>query len=275
MVIAIYYVFSIFMTYIFTLLFNIDFTNLSNPLLYVLCLLAVVLGFVIAFIILILILYVFGLLRSKKGITNEFNHRFANSILRLGLHLMRTKVVVTGKDNIPVGNFILYANHQENYDILILKPIFNDHKLSFIAKEALTNLPLFGVWIKLLGNVFISRDADRSAAESIIKAIKQYKDGMSMGIFPEGKRAFGNELIDFKAGAFKLAMKPNADILIVTQYDVSKIFKKFPWKRYRCYVHIHPLLKYEEYKGLKSQEVSAIVKERIQNQLDVFKKTVK
>ena len=95
-----------------------------------------------------------------------------------------------------------------------------------------------------------------------------------MAIFPEGKRSFGNELIDFKAGAFKLAMKPKADILIATQYDTCKIFKSFPWKRYKVYVHIHPLLKYEEYEGLSSHELSNKVRDIIQKQLDIYKTTV-
>jgi 1-acyl-sn-glycerol-3-phosphate acyltransferase len=96
-----------------------------------------------------------------------------------------------------------------------------------------------------------------------------------MGIFPEGKRSFSNEMIDFKPGAFKLAIKPKADILIFVQYDTCTVFKKFPWKRYRVLVHVLPLLTYEEYKDMNSQEISAMVKNRIQNQLDIFKAQAK
>lgn len=270
-----YYLFMVFYAYIFTLIFNVDFSNFTNPWLYILSIVSLLLGVVFSFITQIAITHFVGILRKNKGNANKFNHKFGNSLLRLGLHLMRVKVVVTGRENIPKENFILVGNHQENYDILVLKPIFNDHPLSFIAKEALSRLPIFGRWISILGSVFISRDADRSAAESIIKGIRNYKSGMSMGIFPEGKRAFGNELIPFKPGAFKLAMRPKADILVVTQYDICKIFKKFPWRRLRVYVHIHPIIKYEDYEGMISQEVSEMVREQIQNQLDIFKEQVK
>ena len=272
---VLYYIISLSIAFLFTLLFNVDYTEFSNPLLYVGVGGSLLLGLILGFGVILFIIYLMGVIREKTPFDNKFNHRYANKILRFGQYLMRVKVIVTGKENIPEGNFILMSNHQENYDIIILKPIFKDHILNFIAKEALTKLPIFGRWIKLLGNIFISRDADRSAAVSIIKGIKQYKAGTSMGIFPEGKRAFGNDMIEFKAGAMKLAMKPKADILIATQYDVCKIFKKFPWRKYKVYVHISPVLKYEEFEGLRSQEVSAIVKERIQLQLDIFKKIIK
>lgn len=274
MFIASFYILTAIYTYLFSLLFNLDFTNLTNPWLYVLLLVSLLLSAIISFLTQILIAQIVGLLRQNKGFDDRFNHKFANSLLRLGIHLMRTKVVVTGRENIPSPdkNFVLMSNHQENWDILVLKPIFKDHIVNFIAKEALTKLPIFGRWIAILGNVFISRNADRSAAQSIIKGIRNYEAGTSMGIFPEGKRAFGNEMIEFKAGAMKLAMRPKADILIATQYDTCKVFKSIPWKRYVIRVHISPLLKYEAYEGLNSHEISAIVKSTIQEQLDKFKK---
>ncbi len=251
-------------------LFPVGWLDYADPLWYVFIALSLLIGFIVSFATQLLILKIVGELRKNKGMKNMFNHRFANSLLKLGLHLARVKVIVTGRENIPNKNFILVSNHQENYDILILKPIFQDHPLSFIAKEALRKLPIFGPWIDYLGNVFISRDADRSAAESIIKGIRNYKDGMSMGIFPEGKRSFGNDMIEFKAGAFKLAMKPKADLLIATQYDTCAIFKRFPWRRYKVYVHVHPIIPYDRYKDMNSHELSDFVKAEIQAQLDRF-----
>lgn len=276
MFIVLYYVVGLLYAYLLTLLFHVDFTDYTNPFTYILTIVALLIGLIVSFATVILFIFLLGKVRNNKEYDNKLNHKLANSILALGLHIMRVKVNVSGKENIPQDkNFVLVGNHQENWDILILKVIFKDKILNFIAKEALTRLPIFGVWIALLGNIFISREADRSAAESIVKGIRQVKKGTNMGIFPEGKRTFGNELIDFKAGAFKLAMKPKADILICTQYNTCTIFKKIPWKRYQVYVHIHPIYPYEEYEGLKSQEVSAEVKKRIQNQLDSFKETVK
>jgi 1-acyl-sn-glycerol-3-phosphate acyltransferase len=269
-----FYLFVAIYTLLFLWIFPVDFVAFQEFNWYLFLLLSILIGSILSFFTQVLILKLLGLVRKNKHMTNVFNHRIANSILKLGLHLIRTKVIVTGKENIPEGQFVLMGNHQENYDILVLKPIFHNHPLSFIAKEALEKLPVFGWWMKILGAVFISKYADRSAAKSIIDAIKNYKDGMCMGIFPEGKRSFQNEMIEFKAGAFKLAMKAKAPILLATQYNTCKILKGFPWRPYRVYVYIHPVIPYEEYQDMTSHEVSDYVRAKIQAQLDIFEKTI-
>jgi 1-acyl-sn-glycerol-3-phosphate acyltransferase len=213
-----------------------------------------------------------GHFRRKKPITNAFNHAFAKSLLRLGLHLLRTKVILSGEENIPKGKFVLVSNHQENYDILVIMTAFKNHPLSFVAKEVLGKLPIFGKWMQILGNVFISRDADRQAAMAMIQAIKNYNQGLCMAIFPEGKRSFFNQMLPFKPGAFKLAMKPKADIVIATQYNTCTILKKIPWKPYKVYLHIHEVIPYEFYKNMTSHELSEFVKQKIQKQIDIFDK---
>ena len=268
MISLIYFILFLASNFMFYVLFNINFNSyLEIPL----GILSILLSLVIAFVLTVGIIAIIYNLRKNKPYDNVFNHYFANSILLLGLRLGRVKLVVTGKENIPKTNFVYYGNHQENWDIIAIKPVFKRIPLNFIAKEALWKVPLLGGLIKMLGNVPISRTADRSAAESIIKGIKIIKSGNPMAIFPEGKRSFGNELIDFKPGAFKLAMKPKADILIGTLYDVSKMLKQWPFKRQVVRLHIHPLLKYEDYKDLNSNELAQLVKDQIQTQLDKFK----
>ena len=188
------------------------------------------------------------------------------------MHLLRVKVIVTGKDNIPERNFVFISNHQENYDIMVLKPIFKNHPISAIAKESIISVPIIGKWILLLGNIPISRYADRRAAQTIVKGIKQVKSGIPMGIFPEGRRSFSNKMIDFKPGAFRLAMKPKADILIITLYNFSNILKDYPFRKQKVYVHIHEIMKYEDYQELSSIDLAAKVKGIIQEKLDDFEK---
>lgn len=235
---------------------------------------ALIIGFVGAISMTLLFMKVSAVFRKNKPIDNKFNHHIANSLLLLAQKLLRVKIIVSGRENIPKKPFVLVANHQENYDVIVLKPIFKDLPLDFIAKEAVFNIPIIGEWIKILGNVPITKEADRAAAEAIIKGIRLYKKGMPVGIFPEGRRSFSNEMIPFKAGAFKLAMKPKADLLILTQYNVSNTFKGWPFKKQKIHAHIHPIMPYESYKEKNSQELSDDVKKIIQAQLDVFNKTI-
>lgn len=270
-----FYFFWIGFTGLFSYLFGINGGSFDKIGTYLLILLFIIVSLVISFSIQLSIMTIWGKVRKKTDTLNMLNHKYANAILILAQHLLRLKIIVTGEENIPEGKFVLVGNHQENFDIIVLKPIFKNHPLNFIGKISLFKLPFLGPWLYILGNVPIGKYADRSAAESIINGIKMYKHGHPMGIFPEGKRSFSNDMIEFKPGAFKLAMKPKADILIAVQYDFDDIFKTYPYKKHKGYVHFLPVLKYDDYKELNSIELSIKVKAMIQVQLDEFKKTRK
>ncbi|MEC9484289.1 MAG: lysophospholipid acyltransferase family protein [Candidatus Izemoplasma sp.] len=272
MVTFIYYSFVLAYTALIMILTDTyQFTHYSD---IIMTLVIIILAFIIAFISVLIMTWLLSFIRQNKPKDDHFNHAFARALLRFGLHIFRIKVYVSGKEHIPDHPFVLVGNHQENYDIIIIKPIFEHMPLDFIAKEALKSWPIFGRWIKILGNVFIAKEANRSAARSIIQGIKNVKSGIPMAIFPEGRRSRSNKMIDFKPGAFKLAMKPKADLLIITQYNVCKVFKHFPIRPFHVYVHIHPLMKYEDYKDMNSIELSEHVKGIIQGQLNTFEHTV-
>ncbi len=270
-----FYFFWIVFTSLFSYLFGIIDSGFDSVWPYLLLILFIIVSLALSLYTQLVIMWIWGKFRKNKDTLNMCNHRYTNSVLKLAQHLLRLNVIVSGEENIPEGKFIFVGNHQENFDIIALKPIFKNHPLNFIGKVSLFKMPFLGVWMYIIGNIPIGKNADRAAAESIIKGIKNYKHGHSVGIFPEGKRSFSNEMIDFKAGAFKLAMKPKADILIGTLYNLDKIFKTYPYKRHKGYIHISPVLKYEDYKDLNSIELSAKVKAIIQKQLDEFKKTRK
>ena len=63
----------------------------------------------------------------------------------------------------------------------------------------------------------IHRDDPRQSAKAIKNVIKHVKEGISMIIFPEGTRSPNpKELLDFKAGAFKVALRTGKDIVPIT-----------------------------------------------------------
>lgn len=272
------YIFSLYFfwlaySFLISYIFGIFQANFESFWTYIFILLVIIISLAISLYTQLLIMWLLGKIRKNTDTMSKINHKYVNATLKLAQHLLRLKVITSGEENIPNGKFIFVGNHQENFDIIALKPVFKNHPLSFIGKESLFKVPFIGPWMYLIGNIPIGKYADRSAAESIINGIKQYKKGHSIGIFPEGKRSFSNEMIDFKPGAFKLAIKPKADILIGTLYDLDKIFQTYPYKRHKAYIHFSPILKYEDYKHLNSLELSNKVKGIIQNQLDEFKKT--
>lgn len=270
-IISFYVVLLGFITAIYTI-FGFGIESFTNPFFYLIMVLSVLVGFALSVYIQLLIMWAYGFVRKDTPTNSKHNHWFANSILRVASHLLHIKVITTGKEHIPKGNFVLMGNHQENYDIIIVKPILKDYPINFIAKESLFKAPFIGKWMDIIGNIPISKFADRSAAESIVKGIKSVKSGVPIGIFPEGKRSFSNEMLDFKPGAFKLAMKSKTDILVVTFYNAAEIKARLSIRPQKVYVHFNGVLRYEDYKELSSQELSEKVKNVIQEQLDIFEK---
>jgi len=243
-------------------LYTLEFINL----LFILG--AGLLGFVVAFVLLALSMVFYGRFQKEIDPFNMKNHLYINSMMRLIIRILRIKLVVTGEEHIPKDqNFIVVSNHQENYDIVFLKQVFKDKPMLFIAKESLFNKPVIGRMIRLLGNISIRREDDRSAVESIIKGIKLYKQGAIVSIFPEGTRSRSQTMGPFKAGAFKLAMKPKADILVTTIHNASNVWKGWPFKRQTVHLHFHPLLTYNEYEMMNTQTLSNHVRTMIESSL--------
>lgn len=231
---------------------------------------AIIIAFAFNVAMLFVILGLWPLFHRGERSKHMPTHRLAMGMMRLVLRLLRVKLHVSGTENIPSNPFILIGNHQSNYDIMAIKPFIKDQPLIFIAKRELFGWPIIGPYVRLLGNVPINRMTSRSAIESIITGIKRYKDGYPVAVFPEGKRSHSNTMIDFKPGAFKLATKPQAPILVTSIYNFYKVWQGWPFKTIHAYLHFHPLIQPETYRNKNTQELSKNIKSMIQDKLDEF-----
>lgn len=120
---------------------------------------------------------------------------------------------VSGLENIPQEPVVFVGNHQGNFDIPIVMTTLP--RAGILAKQELTKLPLIRTWMKLMGCVFIDRKSPRQSVAALGEAIKQVEAGRSMIVFPEGTRSKGDDMGDFKAGAFKIALKTKVPIVPV------------------------------------------------------------
>lgn len=135
-------------------------------------------------------------------------------------------VTLIGEENIPKDQaVVIISNHQGNFDIPVLMGYFTE-PVAFIAKNDLERIPIIGAWMKVLGCVFIKRGNPREALKAIHEGVEKVKAGRNMVIFPEGTRSIDGNLLPFKPGSLKLAMKSGALILPVTLVDTRKIMPK-------------------------------------------------
>ncbi|MBI9009534.1 MAG: 1-acyl-sn-glycerol-3-phosphate acyltransferase [Tenericutes bacterium] len=235
-------------------------------------LLAFILSFIIFFIVLFLPFVIVIYATEKTDHKSAFKHMFLKAYSRyIFKFFYRAKLITTGKENLPKdNNFVVYANHIEYTDPIYILMEYKQ-PLAFISKEPLFKFPVLKNLLRGIGCIPISPYADKSALKTILLAIKQVKEGQPMGVFPEGKRTYSNDLIAFKPGAFRVAEKAKAAISPVCIYNMHALSKKLRIFPTKVYMHILPLIKYEEYKDLDSIGISNLVFEKIQEQMNKFK----
>jgi 1-acyl-sn-glycerol-3-phosphate acyltransferase len=231
------------------------------------------LGIFLAVIVIYLLFFLFLFLVFEKtdprkmfkhALLNWYTHMYYNDFLRV-------RVRVSGRENLPKNRrFVVVSNHIEASDPMYIKQVYRRFPLAFVSKVA-----LFQKWpvkniLQSVGCVPISPKVDQSALESIEKSIRLVESGLPMGIFPEGRRTYCNEMIAFRPGSFKLPMKAKADISPVAVYGMHDIYRKGRIRPVRVYLHVLPLIPYEEYKDLDTVTLAQKVHDLVEAQMQKF-----
>lgn len=171
-----------------------------------------------------------------------------------------------GVENIPKKNgFIFYPNHQGLYDVLaIMAPC--PVPFSVVAKKEVGNVPFLKQVFACMKAFLIDREDIRQSMQVIINVTKEVKQGRNYLIFAEGTRSKkGNHPQEFKGGSFKAAMKAKCPIIPVALIDSYKSFDTGSAAPIIVQVHFLEPMMYEEYKDMKSTEIAAEVKRRVED----------
>ena len=174
-------------------------------------------------------------------------------------------VDVHGQENIPdQDGFMLYPNHQGLYDVLAILDVC-PRPFSVVAKKEIKNIQFLKQVIACMRGYLLDRDDVRQAMQVIIDVTKEVKNGRNYLIFAEGTRSKnGNHPGEFKGGSFKAATKAQCPIVPVALIDSFKPFDTNTIKPVTVQVHFLNPLYYEEYKDMKTNQIAAEVKRRIE-----------
>ena len=119
--------------------------------------------------------------------------------------------------------------------------------------------------IACLGALPIDRKDPRQGMKVILQVTKEVMEGKNFIIFAEGTRSRnGNELLDFKGGSFKCAVKSKCPIVPVALVDSYKAFDTGSIAKTKVQVHFLEPIYFDEYEKMKTTEIAALVKERIE-----------
>lgn len=161
----------------------------------------------------------FGLVAAALAfLINERVASFVGGVIwaRLNTWMAPVFVKVSGRENIDIKqSYVVIANHQSAFDIFILYG-FLDIDFKWVMKHELRKLPGIGIGCEKVGHIFIDRTDHDSAIKSLRVAKEKIINGTSVIFFPEGTRSPDGIIMDFKKGAFNMALDLNLPILPVT-----------------------------------------------------------
>ena len=122
----------------------------------------------------------------------------------------------------PKRSYVIVSNHRSQVDIPAMARACRN-TFRYLAKAELTKIPLLGYIIR---NLYLTVDRhsrqDRSKSIELMKS--SLDEGISVVIYPEGTRNRTSEpLIDFRDGAFRLAIEAQAPLAVLTILNMPDI----------------------------------------------------
>ncbi len=178
--------------------------------------------------------------------------------------------IAEGKENLPKeGGYMMYPNHQGKYDVLGIISA-HDKPCSFVMDRKRAHMALVAEFMMLvdgkeleIGNVRQNITIFREMAEEIITRDRKFI------LFPEGgyKENNRNIIERFKPGSFKAAMMAKCPIVPVALVDSYKVYNSPHKGPVTTYLYFLEPLYYDDYKGMRTPEIAALVEERIREKV--------
>lgn len=117
----------------------------------------------------------------------------------------------------------------------------------------------------------MDREDIRQSMQVILNVTKEVKEGRNYLIFAEGTRSKnGNHPLEFKGGSFKAATKARCPIVPVALIDTYKAFDTGSIEPLTVQVHFLKPMYYDEYKDMKTTEIAAEVKRRVEETIKEY-----
>lgn len=129
--------------------------------------------------------------------------------------LMGCPVKTDFRTALPVGPYVICANHSSYIDTFFFYQVFTDYFL-FMGKGELLKWPLFGLFFRTQ-DIPVHRGNYRKAYGALARAGQALQRGEPVAIYPEGTIPRDNpRMARFKNGAFKIAIDAQVPIVPVT-----------------------------------------------------------
>lgn len=217
-------------------------------------------------------IWLYHILKMEKEDTDyteqeryDYIRRMVKVINRTG----RVTVEVHGLENVPEKDgFIMFPNHQGLFDVLALIEA-SSHPFGVVIKKEAAGIILIKQVVRVLRGIAIDRENMKDSVKMIQQVSSEVKEGRNYVIFPEGTRSRnGDQILPFKAGTFKSAVKAQCPIVPVALIGSYRPFDERGIGRRTVQVHFLPPLNSEQYIDKKTSEIADLVHDRIQEKIN-------
>ena len=217
----------------------------------------------------------YGKLRHYAKNTDKYPeeemYRHIQTILRHAENAGNVEVKVYGTENIPAeSGYLMYSNHQGLFDVVTIVA-HCDNPMSAVYKKELENIILIREIAACTKAFAMDREDVRQSLEVIRNVTDEVKKGRNYLIFPEGTRSKnGNVMGEFHGGSFRCALKAKCPVVPIAVIDCFKVLDQKGSKPVTVQLHYLEPIPYEQFKDMKTVELAALVKARIQQTLDQY-----
>lgn len=121
--------------------------------------------------------------------------------LTLGLlrHVGGIRIVVEGRENLPIGAAVIASQHQAGIDTLVWFTLVP--RPSYVMKKELRRIPLVGPLLEPAGMIAVDRQAGAAAMRTLLRdADAALAAGRQVVIFPEGSRVAPGTRVKLQPG---------------------------------------------------------------------------
>jgi 1-acyl-sn-glycerol-3-phosphate acyltransferase len=175
----------------------------------------------------------------------------------------------------PSGGVVLAANHASVLDPVVIGNAVTRRPLSFMAKEELFRIPVFGRLIRRVNAVPIRRGVvDRTAMAEFGRLLRV--EGRALLVFPEGTRTSDGSLGEARRGVAALCLAarvPVIPVLVTGTFEMWPRGRRFPRWHGRIEVRFGPPVQWSDRELNASGDPSTALAKRIMERIASLRTT--
>src|SRR5208283_4034978 len=143
-----------------------------------------------------------------------------------GLSTIKVQTTTTGE--LPRRG-LLVSNHLSYLDILVLSAAV---PCAFVSKSEVEQWPIFGLYARWAGTVFVRRHDRSDAARANVSVAESLRDGVPVVLFPEGTTTDGHRVLRFHSTMLQPAIDAGALVTpcaITYELDDGDVGREVCW----------------------------------------------